>query len=203
MCQLLSNFGKNHFSSYLQSERIDRTKLTVGNNRIRHTALTNAARKGCLGPELAQLTGVTLDAVKSYVDLSNEARCDINNALSDNHILNGFGRIPIVELQSQKGFIQLNELDEELAVISKPHDCSSCKSNLGKPLGCYPCQNFKPLAEANHQYYLDKAERKLALNSVPNTNALSTRKLREVVFYIQATIQACDTWKLKTIGDKR
>lgn len=195
--ELLSDFSKRHFTSHLRSERVDSEKLTVGNNRIRHTALTNGARKGNEGAELAQLTGVTLDAVKPYIDLSNDARREIDEALSDNRMLNQFGRIPVVDLQSQPGFVHLNELDEEIAIITAPHDCNSCKSDLGKPLGCYPCPNFKPLATANHQYYLDKAERKLALNSSSNTNSLTFRKLREIVIYIQATILGCSAWKHK------
>lgn len=199
----LNDFTKAHFKRHLQSERIDNSKLSVSNNRIRHTALTNGARKGCTGAELAALTGVTPGAVRPYVDLTNEARLEIDEAFSDNRILNDFGRIPIVELQSQSGFIQLNEFDEEIAVIANPHNCSSCKSNLGKPLGCYPCPNFKPLAEGNHKYYLDKAERKLALNSESNSSLLPTRKLREVVLYIQATIEACSSWKCKTMDENR
>ena len=35
----------------------------------------------------------------------------------------------------------------------------------GAPLMCYPCDNFRPLETANHQQYLDIAERKLATNT--------------------------------------
>jgi len=195
----LKSFSDRYFSPYLQSERIDSTKIRVSNNRIRHTVLTNGGRKGLEGGALAEITGVTIDAVRAYVDLTNEVRADIDNALADNEVLNSFGRISVADLQSQTGFIQLNEFDEEVAVISAPHDCSSCLSSLSKPLGCYPCHNFKPLADANHHYYLEKAERKLALNSASSTSPLVTRKLTEVVIYIKATIKACEAWKCKEI----
>lgn len=194
---LLNTFSKLHFALYLQSERIDSTKIKVSNNRIRHTVLTNGARKGMIAAELAAITGVTIYAVKAYVDLTNEARADIDNAMLNNKILNSFGRISVVELQSQTGFMQLNEFDEEVAVISAPHDCSGCSSGLSKPLGCYPCHNFKPLVDANHHYYLEKAERKLVLNSALGVSPTATRKLTEVIIYIKETIKACEAWKCK------
>jgi len=197
---LLTDFSKRYFIAHLQSERRDSATMKIGNNRIRHTILTNGARKGLNEDQLANITGVTIESVKPYVDLTNEARAEIDNLLSSNKVLNSFARIPVVELQSQTGFIQLNEFDEEVAVISEPHNCSSCSANLGKPLGCYPCQNFKPLVGANHNYYLEKAERKLALNLASNANPLATKKLTEVVIYIKATVKACEAWKYKAVG---
>ena len=200
---LLQGFDKSYLSPHLKSERIESYKLKVNNNRIRHTALTNGARKNMPSEALAAITGVTMGAVTPYVDLTNDARAEIDNALANNHILNNFGRISVVELQSEPGYIQLNEFEEEIGVIESPNDCSSCKSNLGKPLACYPCSNFKPLAEADHQYYLDKAERKLLLNSGEGINPLATRKLREIVLYIKATMAACKEWKFKRLESTR
>ncbi|HCE3305629.1 TPA: hypothetical protein NG563_000410 [Vibrio parahaemolyticus] len=199
---LLQGFTSRYFVKHLQSNRIDASKLKVTNNRIRHTALTNGARKGMSSPELASMTGVTQKAVACYIDLTNEARSEIDKALADNQILNNFGRISVANLQQTAGFVQLNEFDEEIAAISNPNECNSCNSALGKPLACYPCPNFKPLADANHHYYLDKAERKMKLNKV-NAEPITTRRLQMIVSFIRATIFACESFNNKVLKDKK
>ncbi|MGR5093875.1 hypothetical protein ACPV5O_25485 [Vibrio maritimus] len=199
---LLQDFVSIHLSPLLRSDRLEASKLKVNNNRIRHTSFTNGSRKGLSPAQLAALGGVTEKAVRHYVDLTNEARVEINKALENNQILNSFGRISIAELHKSTGYIEVNEYDEEISVISNPNDCNSCKSILGKPLACYPCPNFKPLANANHQQYLEKAERKLLLNSKQN-DAITTKRLRKIICYIKATILACQEFNSRDLkGDK-
>ena len=69
-------------------------------------------------------------------------------------------------------------------------------------MACYPCDNFRPLETANHQQYLDKAERKLAINSQSGHPA-TVKRLQTVIVYIKTTIAVCEERNtLKLGGDK-
>ena len=100
--------------------------------------------------ELASLTGVSEGAVAHYVDLTPAARAGIDAALAPNPTLNGFGRISVTELQSRPGYAAKNEYEQVIGLLDAPQDCASCPSRGGKPLACYPCQNFKPFVDADH-----------------------------------------------------
>lgn len=193
---------KEYLRKNLRSDRMDKSKFNVSNNRIRHTIMTNGARKNMDGAQLAAITGVTTDTVKIYVDLSHDARVEIDEHLSSNKVLNGFGRIPVTDTKDEIGFVQLNEFEEEIGIISDETHCVGCSSKMGKPLGCYPCPNFKPLVDADHGHYLVIAERKLSINQSSN-NSLVTQKLNKCVRFIQATIKACDEYRMKKIRNRQ
>lgn len=68
-------------------------------------------------------------------------------------------------------------------------------------MGCYPCDNFRPLETANHQQYLDKAERKLQINSQSGHSA-TVRKLKKIIIYIKATLALCEERMTLKLVDK-
>lgn len=67
-------------------------------------------------------------------------------------------------------------------------------------MGCYPCDNFRPLETANHQQYLDKAERKLAINSQSGHPA-TVKRLQTIILYIRVTIMLCEERKTMKVGE--
>lgn len=209
MARRLNAFYKQKLGPYLTSDRrlLDSQHgqvLPVGNNRFRHTALTNGAMRGMSTVELASLTGVSEGAVAHYVDLTPAARAGIDMALAPNPTLNSFGRISVTELLSQPGYAAQNEYEQVIGLLDAPQDCASCPSRGGKPLACYPCQNFKPFVDADHHAQLDKAERRLALQSQAGAGEGSLKPLRTIVAYIHATILACEqhrTLSLRTLHD--
>lgn len=205
MANRLTTFYKNQLGPHLASDRrlLDPQQgqvLPVGNNRFRHTALTNGAMRGMSTAELASLTGVSEGAVAHYVDLTPAARAGIDAALAPNPTLNGFGRISVTELQSQPGYAAKNEYEQVIGLLDAPQDCASCPSRGGKPLACYPCQNFKPFVDADHHAQLDKAERRLALQSQAGAGEGSLKPLRTIVAYIHATIIACEQHRALSLG---
>lgn len=201
----LKAFYREKMGPHLTSDRrfLDSQQgqvLSVGSNRFRHTALTNGAMRGMSTNELASLTGVSEGAVAHYVDLTPAARAGIDLALASNPTLNGFGRISVTELQTQPGYAAKNEYEQVIGLLQTSQDCASCPSRAGKPLACYPCQNFKPFVDADHHAQLDKAERRLALQLQAGAGEGSLKPLRTIVAYIRATILACEQYRALPSG---
>ncbi|MBY6017878.1 hypothetical protein KUW04_08820 [Halomonas denitrificans] len=176
----------------LYSERI--SDMNIGNNRIRHTVITNAIRSGKTAEQAAAITGVTTGAIRPYIDLSFDARLDIDQAFANNKVIQNFGLVSIEELQQQEGYKALDEFDREQGLILIKEKCRSCSSRLGIPLGCYGCSNFKPFIDGPHRENLMKAEAKLEANKVSKCETV--RSLKRSILYIQATILLCEESKL-------
>ncbi|OLQ69827.1 hypothetical protein BIT28_07540 [Photobacterium proteolyticum] len=183
----------------LKSDRIESDKLRLGNNRLRHTVLTLGARQGLPAPYLAKITGGTEQSVKAYVDLSFEARLEIDQAFAKKEVLTKFGSIAVNDLLKQDEYVVRNEFDEEMGIRSNPANCASCASKLGAPLGCYPCDNFHANEDADHKHYLDKALVKYNVNKEKG-NQVTLSKLRKIILYIQVTIDICEERKLAKKG---
>ncbi|WP_135456920.1 hypothetical protein [Vibrio echinoideorum] len=109
----LNRYSKQVLAKYYKSDRISTpSKMSVGNNRIRHTILTNAALNGSSGAEIAAITGVTLKAIKNYIDFSMEARQEINHAFESNEIISKFDTNRIQDILSKPEFCVTNEFGE-------------------------------------------------------------------------------------------
>ena len=182
-----------------KSDRISYKKLELKNNRLRHTILTLGASMGLSPPYLAKITGVTELAVKPYLELDFAARVQINQAFANNDVLKRFGSTSVSELQKNDGFTVIDEFEEEIGIQAKPENCNSCKSKLGAPMGCYPCDNFRPLYDADHQRYLDKALNKYEFNKLAG-NKVTLKKLRKIILYINATIKVSNEIKANVRG---
>lgn len=180
------------FSKSLQmtSER-NPEGLQISNNRFRHTVLTNSVWEGLSLLELSSITGVTPRAVEPYLDLKIDSRLKIDASFADKRIFKQFGRVSKDELAQTDQIKVVNEFGEESGVLFKGADCNTCESKLGRPIGCYGCDNFRPHIDGNHQRNLDKAERKLAINKESGGSPLTTRKLELSILYIRATILLC------------
>ena len=186
----------------VQSDRLPDTPLALANNRWRHTQLTQAVWQGFSPAQVASITGVSIQAIEPYIDLKAQERIKIDQAYADNHIIKRFDTISVKELQKYEALSIKSPFDEEMGYKINPDNCSSCKSKGGAPMGCYPCNNFRPLETANHQQYLDKAQRKFDLNSQSGHSA-TVKKLSKIIIYIKATIAICDERKTLKLGDQQ
>lgn len=175
----------------VKSDRLPNKPLKLSNNRWRHTQLSLAARMGLSPAQIAKITGVTIEAIWPYLDLKAQERVKIDKAYAGNIIIKRFDNTSVQELQKHRDFSVKSSFDEEIGHKINPANCSSCQSKGGAPMACYPCENFRPLETANHQQYLDKAERKLTINSQSGHPA-TVQRLQMVIVYIKATIAVCE-----------
>lgn len=183
----------------VKSDRVRDKTLAFTNNRWRHTQLTLAVWMGCSPAQVAAITGVTVGAIQPYLDLKAPERVRIDEAYAGNSIIKRFDSVSSKQLQQHPDFQVKSLFDEEIGYKLNPTNCSSCQSKGAAPMGCYPCENFRPLETANHQQFLEKAERKLALNS-QSSHPATVKKLQTIILYIRVTIALCEerkTLKLK------
>lgn len=178
----------------IKSDRLVHQPLEFKNNRWRHTQLTLAAWMGLSPAQVAAITGVSVHAIQSYLDLKAPERVKIDQAFAGNSVIQRFDSISAKELQQHPDFVVKSPFDEEMGHKLNPANCASCQSKGAAPMGCYPCDNFRPLETANHQPYLDKAERKLAINSQSGHPA-TVKRLQTIVLYIRVTIALCEERK--------
>ncbi len=202
----------------VKSDRLPNKPLVLLNNRWRHTQLTQAVWQGFSPAQVASITGVSIDAIRPYIDLKTPERVKIDQAYAGNQIIKRFDTTSVKNLQKDKVFYIKSQFDEEMGYKLNPANCSSCKSKGGAPMGCYPCDNFRPVESANqrisessnhriiessnHQQYLNKALRKLELNS-QSGHPSTVKKLKKVIIYIKATIALCDERKTLKIGGSK
>ncbi|WP_026973567.1 hypothetical protein [Aliagarivorans marinus] len=184
---------------HIKSDRIAHQPLAFKNNRWRHTQLTLAAWMGLSPAQVAAITGVTVDAIESYIDLKAPERVKIDQAFAGNSVILRFDSVSSKELQQHPDFVVKSPFDEEMGHQLNPANCASCQSKGAAPMGCYPCDNFRPLETANHQPYLDKAERKLAINSQSGHPA-TVKRLQTIILYIRVTIALCEERKTQKVG---
>tara|TARA_Y100000588_G_scaffold395303_1_gene522792 strand:- start:13698 stop:15347 length:1650 start_codon:yes stop_codon:yes gene_type:complete len=184
-----------------KSDRCPNDPLLLTNNRWRHTILTQGAKHGLSPAHLAAITGVTIHAIEPYLDLKASERVKIDEAYAGNDIIKRFDSLSVKELQTHDEFKVKSMFDEEIGHRLNPANCSSCQSKGGAPMACYPCDNFRPLETANHHQYLDKAERKLAINS-QSAHPATVIRLKKIILYIKATLTICEEKVTGKIGGK-
>jgi hypothetical protein len=179
--------------------------LTLSNNRFRHTVLSNGAWANMDEIGLSKITGVTPRSVIPYIDLSTESRLQIDKAFAGKKVFEQFGRVTVAELLKSEQFKVTNEFGEDQGILHKVSDCSNCNAKLGRPIGCYGCDNFKPHVDGNHEANLDKAQNKLAFNREGSGSPITLRKLERSIVFIQATILMCNEYQnmQKEIANER
>ncbi|MFS1416200.1 hypothetical protein BCU70_21560 [Vibrio sp. 10N.286.49.C2] len=186
----------------IKSDRIAHKPLAFKNNRWRHTQLTLAAWMGLSPAQIAAITGVTVEAIMNYLDLKAPERVKIDEAYAGNSVIQRFDSVSSKELQQHPDFKVRSPFDEEMGHKLNPANCSSCQSKGAAPMGCYPCNNFRPLETANHQQYLDKAERKLAINSQSGHPA-TVKRLQTIILYIRVTMMLCEERQTMKVGAQK
>lgn len=174
------------------SDRLPDCIATI--NRIRHTVLTRAAQQGLPAIQLARITGVTVPAARHYVDMDYESRLLIDKNYLGNEFLKRAFSGAITALAEGDEIVVGHNFNEVGGARSKL-TCKTCKTQLGRPLGCYGCPNFRPILEANHRDELQLAQQKLEANRAFLFNPLQTntiKKLERQIEWVKLTITICD-----------
>ncbi|WP_157378653.1 hypothetical protein [Aliagarivorans taiwanensis] len=174
----------------IKSERAPSGTLKVGNNRIRHTVGTRAARSGLSKIQIAKLMGNTPRAAQVYIDLSNEQRASIDEKFAGNTFLISAFSTSITELLSSPDYVIEDEYGCQAGQAKSQHGCSQCTES--RPIGCYGCDNFLALLTGNHRSILEQAKTKLELREQLGEPTLALGRLSMQIQYIEATIGACD-----------
>ena len=166
----------------------------VTSNRIRHTVLTRAAQQGLPAAQLARITGVTVPAARHYVDMDYESRLLIDkNYLGNEFLKRAFSGTITVVPEGEEIIVGHNF--NEVGGGKYKLTCKTCKTQFGKPLGCYGCPNFRPILEANHRAELQLAHQKLEANRGFLFNPLQTntiKKLERQIEWVELTITVCE-----------
>ncbi|MFM2585041.1 hypothetical protein [Vibrio campbellii] len=174
----------------IKSDRVAHRRLGLKSTRWRHTVITQAVWLGLSNAQIATISGVTVGAILPYMDLKAAERVKIDEAYAGNSVIQRFDSVSAKQLQQHTEFKVKSPFDEEMGHKLNPANCTSCQSKGAAPMGCYPCDNFRPLETANHQQYLDKAERKLAINS-KSGHPSTVKRLKTIILYIRVTIALC------------
>lgn len=183
--------GKATSGYKIQSNRHHKPTLT--STRLRHTALTRGAEQGLTAEQLATLTGVSTPAVRHYIDLDYSARRLIDKNYIANDFLKKAFNTPVEEVLKDD-YLILDRGFDAIGGAKNKASCSNCNSQLGKPLGCYGCKNFRPILEGDHTSVLKEAEMKLNANKLElqsPRNFLSIEKLDHQIQMVIITIDLC------------
>ncbi|MDA8427638.1 MAG: hypothetical protein M0T70_00085 [Geobacteraceae bacterium] len=176
----------------VESSRVDR--CTVTSNRIRHTVLTRGAQANLSATTLAKITGVTVPAARHYIDLNYDSRLIIDDLYVGSGFLAAVFSNPLEQVLNDEDKV----LDHEFNTVGGLRDkqsCTSCSAAMGRPIGCYGCNNFRPILEADHGTVLELTELKLEANSkklLSPEEKLSVEKLVKQVKWIKLTINVCN-----------
>lgn len=167
---------------------------TVSSNRIRHTVLTRGAQKGLSATILAKITGVTVPGARHYVDIDYKSRLMIDDLYIGSDFLASIFSDPLEDVSEDDEKV----VDQDFSVVGGlrvKNDCIKCPVSMGRPVGCYGCNNFRPILEADHRKVLDFAELKLAANKdqvLSPDETLSVERLEKQIRWIKLTINVCD-----------
>lgn len=176
----------------VESSRVGNCKVT--SNRIRHTVLTRGAQAGLSAIMLAKITGVTVPAARHYIDLDYDSRLMIDDLYVGSEFMAAVFSNPLEQASNEEDKV----LDHEFNAVGGLRDkqsCTSCSAVMGRPIGCYGCNNFRPILEADHGTVLEIAEMKLEANSkklLSPEAKLSVEKLGKQVKWIKRTIDVCN-----------
>lgn len=170
----------------LSSNRVANFKIS--NNRSRHTVITNAIEAGLSIVQAAAITGVTPQVIKAYTQLDIKGRLAIDEAMAGHQILSKFTHISLNGLKNMDGFLVKNEFDEVQGILKNNTSCQTCKAKIGKPIGCYGCDNFMPFLDADHESNLAIIEQKISFNEGSNPDKNTLKKLLSARLYCKATI---------------
>lgn len=184
----------------ITSERLPQDKFNIGNNRLRHTIATNAARDNLGLLIIAKLLGNTPSSAKIYIDLSDEARVQINEKFIANDFLVNAFSTSVSELMKSGEIAIEDDLGDTFGKSKNVNQCTGCQRS--KPLGCYGCNSFSALVSGDHRSQRDKAQQKYdyRINSGDAPHALL--ELKKQIRYIEATIAACDQVMQRKIGEE-
>lgn len=177
------------------SDRVPTPEKVTGNNRIRHTILTAMAREGVDAHTLAAITGVTVNSVAYYVDMTPEERIWIDDTLGQNAALSNFGKVRIQDQMYDDDDLAFNEYGDVFGSYEESTRCAGCREMLPVPLCCYGCDNFNAFVNADHISERNKATKKYEFNINNGQSEAALKRLAKAIEYIDITIIKCEQHK--------
>lgn len=184
----------------VESDRQVDIAKTFGSTRARHTVGTNLARKGYDKLTIAMQLGNTPKAAGYYIDLLPEDRDKIDSEITGLKILaKKFSGTVVFEANHKNAEIHLNQ--KPLGESCNTNGCLSCSSE--RPLQCYGCENFRPLATADHEEMLVIAEKRMRYQINLGAEHAVLAPIKININNIKATIIACrDYVSVHALPDK-
>lgn len=173
----------------ITSDRGVNVNKSAGSRRFRHTVGSMLALKGFDILTISNSLGVTPKAAKYYIDLMPESRRQIDEKVKDLRSLAKRFIGHVVTRVEQNNAIY----DESGFVCGGVENASACLiCTDARPIGCYGCENFRPLASANHQEVL-KQVKKIHDNWLEaGADGVVLAPIRNKIKSIEATIIACE-----------
>lgn len=181
-----------------ESDRVPSDSFSVSFNRFRHSIGTTMIAEGYQRPVIsATLSHSDIRSIDSYIDIPADVQAKIDGIRDDVEFLKAAvnGEFAAKLKKRITHAIEENEavIDEldcgKLGSSASAPMCYSC--TLTKPISCYGCHNFKPLATANHREYLAKAISEYEEKRKTNSH-LQLSAIRRQIKKIQLTIYYCD-----------
>ncbi len=173
----------------LKSDRVP--NMTVGNNRFRHTVGTMAAIMGQDIAQIANLLGNTITAARTYIDMSDEQRANLDNKYIANNKLAQIFEVNIATLQKDERYTISDSEGNEAGQAKNRQSCFSC-DEVKRPLACYGCNNFQALENGDHRKIRDDAQRIYDKRISDGDPSYLLGKLATHIRWVNITIAVCD-----------
>lgn len=192
-----------------ESDRIPMSEYKPNSRRLRHYTGTVQSSAGIPAEQIAiSLTHSSVDAVKkSYIDIPADAQALMDKNRTDSAFLVAAASGEFAE--QLKNRIS-NSIEENQAVIEdleagnlgKSASLPMCKGcSKTKPISCYGCHNFHPLATGNHRYYLGILKDEYDAKKQAGYTGLQMAMYEHQMNKIKITIYFCDL-VLNTLENK-
>ncbi|UYM17078.1 hypothetical protein [Endozoicomonas euniceicola] len=174
--------------SEVKSDRGINVLKSLGARRIRHTMGSNLALRGYECIQISNMLGNTPKAAKYYIDLLPDARLEIDNKITALKPLSErfLGKVITETINSNN-----NIFDKDLKIGESQctKNCENCLAE--RPLYCYGCDNFRPIATADHLSIKIKAENILETRRSSGCDEKVLSPIKIAIKDIEATILAC------------
>ena len=192
-----------------ESDRVTMSEYTVNSRRVRHYTATVQSSAGIPAEQIAiSLTHSSLDAVKkNYIDIPADVQALMDNNRTDSAFLVAAASGEFAEKLKNRvsSSIAENEAvieDLEAGNLGKSASLPMCKGcSKTKPISCYGCHNFHPIATGNHRYYLGIVKDEYDAKRQAGYKGLQLAMYEHQMNKIKITIYYCDL-VLKTLNNK-
>lgn len=176
----------------IASDRSVDINTTLGCQRLRHTVGSRMAVEGFDNLAISSSLGNTPKAAKYYIDLLPSSRVEIDKAIVELRVLSKrFSGKLVSQVEKERAiFNDSGDICGGGDLVLKCVDCVE-----SRPIGCYGCDNFRPLIGADHKASLNQVvalhKKWLDLGASKSTLMPIENKIKN----IEITISACNLAK--------
>ncbi|WP_026973160.1 hypothetical protein [Aliagarivorans marinus] len=183
-----------------ESDRLPASEYKVNSRRLRHYTGTVQSSRGTPVEQISiSLTHSSLDAVKkSYIDLPADVQAQMDIKRSDSEFLVAAASGHFSEELKNRVSTSIDENeavieDLEAGNLGKSASLPMCRGcSKTKPISCYGCHSFHPLAEGNHRYYLGIVKKEYDAKKEAGFTGLQLAMYEHQMKKIKITIHYCD-----------